>query len=441
VTRFKDPQRRNRNDGFGDIPYSDLSHRLLQEREQRFVPFLGAGASRSFTPPGEEVVSPIDPDRLAEIARLLGIQTPDALLLLEIAAGAVRWLDRHPAQPPKTYAAVRTSADAPSASDLAQALAERSTYDHLARAKRRVCELTGRETWTDAALTRLLAALGGMTGLGSAAPPLLDASSYLAYRKRREEFWGDLYGLFENKQQPTSTQQLVALAASNYIQANRDDFTAHDFLIVTTNYDSLLENALQAVQPDPVPYYVLTVPTAEPLRVDLRFSSGVRDYLGVNDAQFKKIARSALVEPDYTLAKTPDQFSGLINTPRPLVTVYKIHGSLHPGATPDTDGVVITNEDYVNFLSVNRVPAAIIKRLRGLSLLLLGYSFSDWNVRSLYRDMTAYRVGKGNTVTGDYAVLYDPSPYETGFFDSNRIDIVDTTLDVFCQRMLAQAGP
>ena len=110
-------------------------------------------------------------------------------------------------------------------------------------------------------------------------------------------------------------------------------------------------------------------------------------------------------------------------------------GSLHPLATQDADSVVITNEDYVTFLSIaGVVPSYITKRLPTLGLLFLGYSFTDWNVRSLYRSVTKNRTAKSAT-TIDYAVLLNPSPYEVGFFEKNQIEVLDTPLDLFCQRM------
>lgn len=156
----------------------------------------------------------------------------------------------------------------------------------------------------------------------------------------------------------------------------------------------------------------------------------------MTDVQFGRMVRNATVEGDPPAPKTTNQFSGLTNKVRPLVTVYKIHGSLHPGATSDKDGVVITNEDYVTFLSASGfVPSYIRTRLRGLGLLLLGYSFTDWNVRSLYHSLTDSQVARRTDATKDYAILLGPSPYETGFFDRNGIDIFDTPLDLFCQRM------
>lgn len=438
MPRFRDPRRKTRlDDNFADIPYKDFAPRVLDAREQALVPFLGAGASRTWTPADEDPPPPVDQQVVQELAGRLDVQTEDARLFLEIAVAVIRRLNAAPqpaAGQQSAFDIVRDSTGAPSAAELAQALAERSSYDYFGHAKRRVSDLTGRRDWDDEKLTRLLVALARLTALGSPSPPLLDASSYFADRKKRQDFWSDLHTLFRNKSEATATHAFVATAAERYLAKNADDVTAEDYLVITTNYDCLLEKTLDA-RPVPVPYYVMTVPFAEPARIDLRFSASARDYLKMSDAQYTRMVRNALT--DGAVPRVPSLFSGLKSRSRPLVVIYKIHGSLHEDATPDKDGVVITNEDYVRFLSnASFVPAYIPTRLAGLGLLLLGYSFSDWNIRSLYRSVTHYRNAQEPDATMDYAVLMNPSPYETGFFDRNKIDIFDTPLDLFCQRML-----
>ena len=182
-----------------------------------------------------------------------------------------------------------------------------------------------------------------------------------------------------------------------------------------------------------VPYCVLTVPTREPPRVELTFSPNTQSYLELSDARFDKFKNNVWKENNEP--KPTTMFSGLVNRPRPMVMLYKIHGSLHPAATVENDSVIITHEDYVNFLSVaGMVPSYITTRLPRIGLLFLGYSFSDWNVRSLYRTVTRYRAAQ-QAALKDYAVMLDPSPYEIEFFDKNRIDVLDTDLQEFCKRM------
>jgi hypothetical protein len=433
MARLRDPNRSSKNDGFGHIPYPSLAQQFLKEAEQRLVPFLGAGASRPTIPTSPDAVpDPIDPALLAELTTRLDVVTPDAKMFLEIALAVIARLNAAPSPArSKTYFdVILDSPSPPSAAELAQALAERANYDFFETAKRRVYALTGRENWDDSQLTNLIASLARLTAIGSPSPPLLDASSYFAYRIDRALFWADLKKLFVNKQQPTETHRLVAKAAANYIDKNKDDIAAHDFLIITTNYDCLIERALEAAG---VAHCVLTVPKSEPPSIDLSFSAGTQAYLGLDNAKYKRLVENVTLEAGKARATT--NFPGLINRPRPMVMIYKIHGSLHDAATVATDSVVITNEDYVTFLSVTGVvPGYIATRLPKVGLLFLGYSFSDWNVRSLYRAVTRYRAAQGAT-TMDYAVLLNPSPYEMGFFDKNQIDVFDTTLDQFCQRM------
>jgi hypothetical protein len=433
MARFRDPGRADPDDGFANIPYGVIAPLLMGGHEQRLVPFLGAGASRPASAASEAIPAPVDSALLQDLTTRLHVQTEDARLFLEIALAILMRLNAVPAaaEGGNAYERVRQSTAAPSAAELAQALADISQYDYFGLAKRRVFDLTGRRNWDNERLTNLLASLARLTAIGSPGPPLLDASSYCADRTARPAFWSELHRLFENKAQWTETHDLVATAASTYLATN-DDLTAQDFLVITTNYDCLLENAFDAKS---VPYYVLTVPRAVPPRVTLRFSDQAQKYLGVNDAQFKRIEASA-TEGNPPIPRTTSQFSGLTNKPRPLVALYKIHGSLEAKATADKDSVVITNEDYIAFLSVaGSVPSYFTARLREMGLLLLGYSFSDWNIRSLYGSVTESRAARSDAAARDYAVLLNPSAYETGFFDRNHIDILDTPLDLFCKRM------
>jgi hypothetical protein len=440
MRRYGSPGRATKTfDRLPDIPYRLFGPRLLDGGEQELVPFLGAGASRPSPPPEGHPRPQVDATLLQELAGKLSIRTNDARLFLEIAVAVIGRLnaDTGPEGPPhqSAYERILTSTIPPSTAELAQALAERSAYDHFDQAKRRIRELTGRDDWDEEMLTHLLVALARLTAIGSPAPPLLDASSYFAYGSPRREFWNSLHLLFKDKREPTTTHALVASAAARYIEKN-DDVTAADYLVITTNYDGLLEQSLDAQS---VPYYVLTVPDREKFSIDLRFSDNARGYLDMSEAQFERMKRNVLTEGGAVRSAT--QFSGLSSKKRPLVMLYKIHGSLDVNATPDKDGVVITNEDYVTFLSVGGlVPGYVRTRLGGMGLLLLGYSFADWNVRSLYHSVTKFRprtTPQAANETFDYAVLLDPSPYEIGFFEHNDIDIFDTPLDDFCRHMRA----
>src|SRR4029450_96939 len=68
--------------------------------------------------------------------------------------------------------------------------------------------------------------------------------------------------------------------------------------------------------------------------------------------------------------------------------IFKMHGSFLPD-TDAWDGFVITEEDYVEFLSrvagKSAIPALISAHFHGRSLLFIGFSLLDWNVRTMLR--------------------------------------------------------
>lgn len=66
------------------------------------------------------------------------------------------------------------------------------------------------------------------------------------------------------------------------------------------------------------------------------------------------------------------------------VVVYKLHGTLDSEATD----VVIDEDDYIEFMraiALERLPRSILSRLADGVLLFLGYSLRDWDFRMLYR--------------------------------------------------------
>ncbi len=90
--------------------------------------------------------------------------------------------------------------------------------------------------------------------------------------------------------------------------------------------------------------------------------------------------------------------------PQDQTYLYKMHGCI---SQPDDQNLVITEEDYINFLT-NTLNQSEEKRLlhfvRGRiamsTILFIGYSLSDWNFRVIFK---ASAEGKGTT---SYAVQY-----------------------------------
>jgi hypothetical protein len=72
----------------------------------------------------------------------------------------------------------------------------------------------------------------------------------------------------------------------------------------------------------------------------------------------------------------------------------------------------------------------------GKRLLFLGYSFSDWNVRSIYETLTR----RTPTDAKDYAVTYRLSKFERLYFEKKNIGLILQDLARFTKR-LSDFGP
>jgi hypothetical protein len=136
-------------------------------------------------------------------------------------------------------------------------------------------------------------------------------------------------------------------------------------ILITTNYDPLLERALRACGKQ-----------VEPLIYD---------------------PSPATVAPDPSEDPSPD---------RPLL--YKIHGDL-----TRRESVVITDEDYIGFVQrmsekeqTHPVPATVRYRMLKWPMLFLGYSLRDYNLRLLIRTLR----WKVDPVNFPSAYSVDPYP-------------------------------
>ena len=380
---------------------------------------------------------------MGNIASLLGLTTDYARMALEIGIQVVLGIEGQATKgslpPPDPTRAVSTGDYPPSAGRLAAALEALSGYDYFARTRKSIEELTGRDDWDPATLNAVLRAMASMTGIGSPSPPLLAVASYAEYVLQRQPFWDELKTIFQPFATPTRIHKLVARNAGRYVGQNQADPQADDYLIITTNYDVLMETALKDAG---VPHYVITVPRVSPV-VQIEFSTGTQAYLGLDANKYEKLERSTRDRMTNT-GFPPANFLG-IQKARPMAALYKIHGCLPPPPErPTEDSVVISDEDYVWFLNQDAkggvVPASVKTLMQGKTLLLLGYSFSDWNIRSLYKTIVEYRGLLQGSQGRDQAVMLDVNPYDTSFFQDKQIDILETSLDRFCEE-LEGVGP
>ena len=172
-------------------------------------------------------------------------------------------------------------------------------------------------------------------------------------------------------------------------------------LIVTTNYDDLMEQALEDRNKPDLVYYRLpddsnragfwhAAPGMKPVRID--------------DA---------------------NKYSYRFFENHPVI--LKIHGTIDR-ANQGQEGYVITEDHYIEFLAEealsNLLPATLLDKLRNSHLLFIGYSLKDWNLRVFLRRLKRDR----NKVYSAWAVLRDADEEEQEFWSKHGVKIINRPL-------------
>jgi hypothetical protein len=202
----------------------------------------------------------------------------------------------------------------------------------------------------------------------------------------------------------------------------------------------LMELALDDAK---VPYVVLSVGHADKM-VGVRFSSTVTDHLNLEKDDLQHLRQ-------HHARKQPEGFA--LEVGGQLAIVFKLHGCLYPEdpSQPPVDSIVLSDDDYIRFLmrmqeSHAMIPGEVTRLLEQPGFLFLGYSFSDWNVRAIYRTVLKSRPAS----VVDYAVVRDHNVFESRFSDESRpsperpnaspIELLITDLNRFSQGIRAAAG-
>ena len=406
------------------IPYFSLAESVFSEKAkegQAFIPFLGAGVSvsgRTFraeknltSPPPERT----EIDNALACLRLKGkgkIFTELAILLgylIELEEAEAQFESKE-----EFKQRLQDEPYPPSASELAQLFgrfAEYSTFVQLiASLRRRFPEqlLTADEEEQVAALQLL----SQVTRIANPPEPLTSITSYYEKLLGRPRLWELLTDVFKTKKVPTQTHRLLAEAAKYHL--TQPD--AIDYLIITSNYDCLMENALDELA---VPYIVLTTKRGNDPTVLIRCANNVPQRERLEDKYHNKLF--------------PINFQ--IQKSKSLVIIYKIHGCLN--VKPAEDGVVISDNDYVGYVSQMArnngvIPAHVSELMREKQFWYLGYSLSDWNVRSIYETLKS-RSSPDGKQSPDYSVMRSVGDFEKLFFSRNNITIFQADLNEFVQ--------
>lgn len=179
-------------------------------------------------------------------------------------------------------------------------------------------------------------------------------------------------------------------------------------LIVTTNYDDLMERALGNRS------FHLVVDRGEKNRIWVARGDGF-------DPVIPNRLRDALLPED-----------------RPII--YKLHGCVDK-KNAENDSFVITEQDYVDFLgrAQSWVPPYLATRMAKSRFLFIGYSLLDWNVRVMLRKLRQSARAQDDQLRS-WAVNKSPGAAERKIWEAHKVNIYDLDLKTFADRLASELG-
>ena len=191
-------------------------------------------------------------------------------------------------------------------------------------------------------------------------------------------------------------------------------------LIVTTNYDDLTEQAfIRAGKP----YDLVIHPTD-------------RKDIGASVLWWRYQAKAPETVAPNKLFIELDK----------TTVIYKMHGTVDR-QLKQWDSYVITEEDYVDFLSrmmgQTAVPAQFMRHFRTRHFLFMGYGLNDWNLRVVLNNLRSVLPG-ANEQPGEaeeeedlrsWAIQFSPSDLEVELWSARKVRIYNVDINEFVKRM------
>jgi hypothetical protein len=244
---------------------------------------------------------------------------------------------------------------------------------------------------------------------------LAEAAQYYASKAYdRSTLYDFLHKRFEQQQKQTEPGAVAKLLA----QTTRGD---RPLFLITTNYDSLIERAFAE---SGRPLCVITQNMRDPVngatKVTLTLPDGsVED----DDAATFQWSDDRRFEPG-------------------CAYLFKMHGSVRKPNAGRADDVIITEDDYVDFMvnTGGRVspffpPNSLTAAYKRRRFLFLGYSLYDWNFRAFLRMLVIRNALAGGDALKHWAIQKAPSQLETDLWGARNVDVFDGELTKFCQSM------
>jgi hypothetical protein len=215
----------------------------------------------------------------------------------------------------------------------------------------------------------------------------------------------ELHRLFEREYPPTKLHEFLAEVPS-ILRRHRDPPRYQ--LIVTTNYDDLLELAFRRRDE---PFDLVSYDAEGPLR--------------------GKFTHHPWEGEPKTIAE-PNTYWDVSTEKRTVI--LKIHGAVNR-ADASRDSYVITEDHYIDYLArhdISRlVPIALMDVLRRHHCLFLGYRLRDWHLRVILNRIW----GDDHLRSTSWAIQLDPDPLDEGFWSLRGVKIMNQPLEGYIDKL------
>jgi hypothetical protein len=238
---------------------------------------------------------------------------------------------------------------------------------------------------------------------------LLRVSQWVEVMLGTGTLYESLHDVLDAEYEPTPVHRLLASLPS-LIRVHPSTQRRFFPLIVTTNYDDALERAFKDADEE---YDLVT-------------------YIADGPKQRRFLHTSP--DGDKRVISKPKSHAELQFDERPVIA--KIRGTVDRGKTDSQDSYVITENHYIDYLSDTNIgqllPESIKSRLMKSSVLFLGYSLTDRNLRVILR-----RLWNGDPVAGwkSWAIQADANTIEERLWFSLNVETLSARLNEYIDRL------
>ncbi len=237
---------------------------------------------------------------------------------------------------------------------------------------------------------------------------LVRVSQFAAITEGSGPLYEKLHWLFNADYPPTTLHAFLATLASRLRQKG---YATQYSLIVTTNYDDVLERAFNAA--------------GEPF--------DLVSYVADGNQRGKFLHRPPDGEP--RVINIPNQYLDLSLDRRTVI--LKIHGEIDR-TDAERDSYVITEDHYIDFLSRSDIavllPVTLAAKLRRSHFLFLGYGLRDWNLRVILHRIW----GEQKLSYKSWSIQLGPDPVDYDFWQKRDVEIFDVKLEDYVAELSAR---